>query len=95
LKYGIGSKPVKKQDSYVPGPGTYVINGTPNKKKEPSYGIGTETRGNIGGKSFTPGPGCYNYKKFVGNENALYGFGTGQRGGLVNMKKAKLVPGPG
>jgi len=45
------SKPDKKQDNFVPGPGAYTIIGTPNKKKEPSYGIGTEARSKLGGKT--------------------------------------------
>ena len=79
-----------KKQGYKPGPGTH----SPEKRKDiPSMKFGSGQRSDLGGKTFSPGPGAYAGNSSVSQKAApRFGFGTSTR----NSATSKLnVPGPG
>ena len=64
--WGFGSgrsrEPVKTDSAYTPGPGSYKF--SYRTRKGPSWGMGSSSRGTLGLKSDSPGPGAYSIKPY-------------------------------
>ena len=84
----------KKYGSISPGPGAYQPKNEV-KEKSLSYSMGSKFESVLTNKEAgkSPGPGGYNPKanfKYDGHTK----FGTGQRAGIMDERKAKFVPSP-
>jgi hypothetical protein len=83
-----------KKDRDSPGPGAYDGDSVKIKKKEPSFGFGTQSRLKSAGKRQFPDPATYHVKDDLMRK-------TGQSWGLGYGKKIDLAktlssgPGPG
>ena len=78
------------KQAYKPGPGTH----SPEKRNDiPSMRFGTGQRSDLGGKTYSPGPGAYTGNNAVSQKSApRFGFGTSTRNGATSKLN---VPGPG
>lgn len=90
---GINTK-LKKYGSISPGPGAYAPQDD-GKVANLSYSMGSKLGSALVDKNAgkSPGPGGYNPKhtfKYDGHTK----FGTGERPGIYDVKRAKFVPGP-
>ena len=81
---------IVKRRKMIPGPGKYEYDADPIYNHFPIYSFGTQKKG-INDDNFTPGPGSYNYKEFIGKEAPKKTIG------IKYSLSAKdiLTPGPG
>jgi len=89
-------KPIEQIGGRTPGPGTYEAN-LNNKKKEPSYGYGSEKRNFNTNKSLSLVPAANTYNPnmtYTQKGAAKWGFGSETRKGPTDEKKS-FSPGPG
>ena len=87
-------KPIHKTGGQTPGPGTYEST-IKNKKKDPSWGYGTEKRKFNASSSIAPASNTYNPgMNLTQKAEARWVFGSEERKGPVNMK-SNIAPGPG
>ena len=83
--YSLRSRQHIKQVVANPGPGAYdVVSQDTVANKNPSFGLGTETRNRPNKTEGNPGPGQYNTAGKL--EGRLYGFGT-DKGREKEIKK--------
>ena len=73
-----------------PGPGKYEYNADPIRIHNPNYSFGTQKK-NRNYSTFTPGPGTYNYKEFIGKEAPKKTIGIKNNYSASDL----ITPGPG
>lgn len=90
---GINTK-LKKYGSISPGPGAYVPRDD-GKVPNLSFSMGSKLGSALVDKhsGMSPGPGGYNPKPSYKNDGYTK-FGTGERPGIYDVRRAKFVPGP-
>ena len=92
---GIVNHKLAKYGSISPGPGAYVPRDD-GKVPNLSFSMGSKLGSVIFNKNAgkTPGPGGYEPKMNTFKYDGHTKFGTGQRTGICDEKRAKFVPGP-
>ena len=81
---------IVKSKKIIPGPGNYEYNADHIKNHHPIYSFGTQKKTRNYG-TFTPGPGTYNYKEYIGKESAKKTIGLKYNFQTIDS----MTPGPG
>ena len=84
----------REYSKYVPGPGNYEYNADALYLKHPKFSFGKEIRG-AAKRYKTPGPGAYDYKKFIGNESPKISISHKYKNNGIYNGETDYVPGPG
>ena len=85
---------INENSKYYPGPGNYEYNADVLHEKHPKFTFGKESRGETQ-RYKTPGPGQYNYKKYIGYEGPKISMSKKFNNNGIYNGETDNVPGPG